>query len=286
MFGARRGRATASMGPVCSRIQAAVSRPPMMQFVVTKALPVLFVSSFLAACESKPTEGAPASAAPATSVVPSATAEPAGKRAFTVMPDMFVDERGIGIGPERIDLAAADGATKLSETLERVPLDGKQATLRTATKAQIRDVGAVLTGLGKRGVSSVLLKMDGARKDLPSEYVVVPEGRIAKADDCSIVVSVLEDSSTAVWAVKGGGGKKARKGLSGPDLSVTGDNVAYQLKGCNSKMGFFSAHAKLRWEHAFHVGALVRKTDATSTIESLVFLAKEPVAGVPLKFDK
>lgn len=246
----------------------------------------LGLSVWLAACDAKVTESQTAGTAASASAAPVKGLEPLGKRPFGVMPDLVVDERGIGIGPERIDLAAVDGPTKLAETLERVPVDGKQVALRTTTKAQLRDVGAMLTGLGKRGVRSILLKMDGARTDLLSEYVVVPEGRIEKADDCSVVVSVLEDSSTAVWPYKGGGGKKARKGLSGPDLSVTGDNVLAQLKGCTSKTGFFSAHSKLRWEHAFHVGALLRKSDAGGTIESLVFLTKEPVAGVPVKLEK
>jgi hypothetical protein len=258
----------------------------MMHSFVAKTLGVMAVSSMVVACDAKPADSTSASASASASAAPLPEAEQPGKRPFTVSPDMVVDERGLGIGPERIDLNATDGATKLAETLERVPVDGKPATVRTTTKAQIRDVSALLTGLGKRGIASVLLKMEGARKDLPGEYVVVPESRIEKADDCSVVASVLEDSSTAVWSVKGGGGRKARKGLSGPDLSVTGENLSDQLKGCKSSYGFFSANSKLRWEHAFHVGALVRKTDAQGTIDKLVFLTKEPVAGVPVKFEK
>ncbi|MBM4358504.1 MAG: biopolymer transporter ExbD [Deltaproteobacteria bacterium] len=238
----------------------------------------------LAACDSKPSSSVEASAtATATSA---ALPEPAGKRAFSVMPDMVVDERGIGVGPERIDLGTSDGAMKLAETLDRVPVTSKQPTVRTTTKAQLRDVGALVNGLGKRGAATILLKMDGARTDLLGEYVIVPEGRLDKPDDCSVVVSVLEDSSTAVWAYRGGGGKKARKGLSGPDLSVTGDNVGEQLRSCASKTAFFTASPKMRWEHAFHVGALIRKTDAKSVVEQLVLLANEPVAGQPVKLDK
>lgn len=246
----------------------------------------LFALTGLVGCDSSSTPSTEAQASSTASSSASAAPEPTGKRDFTVMPDMVVDERGITVGPERIDLNATDGAAKLTETLGRVPTGMKQPAVRTVTKANIRDVGALLNGLGSRGFRSVLLKMDGARRDLLTEYVVVPERRVDKADDCSVVVSVLEDASTAVWSYRGGGGKKARKGLSGPDLSVTGDNVASQLNGCSSKTAFFSANSKMRWEHAFHVGALIRKTDAKSVVEELVFLEKEPVAGQPVKLEK
>ncbi|MBM4374602.1 MAG: hypothetical protein FJ095_05920 [Deltaproteobacteria bacterium] len=257
----------------------------------THVLKVALVLSSLAfaGCDNPSSPGldsASASASASTAPAASAALDASGKRAFTVTPDIAVDERGIAVGPERIDLGEATGAGKLSEALERIPADGKQPAVRTTTKSNLRDVGAVLDGLGKRGFKTILLKMEGARTDLLGEYVVVPERHVDKPEDCSAVVSVLEDSSTAVWPVRGGGGKKARKGLSGPDLSVTGENVVDQLKGCSSKVAFFSANAKMRWEHAFHVGALLRKSDSKSIIEQLVFLAKEPVAGLPVKLEK
>jgi hypothetical protein len=196
---------------------------------------------------------------------------------------MFVDDSGIGIGPERIETSKADAQAKLDETAERIPIDNKQVALRTTPKAAIRDVAMVVTALGKRGAPSVSLKMEGGRKDLPGEYVVVPESRITEADACSVVTTVLEDYSTGAWPFKGGGGKKATKGRAGPDLSITGENVASLLKGCSSKVAFFSANAKLRWEHAFHAGAVIKKADTDNNIDKLVFLSEEPVAGLPVK---
>ena len=237
----------------------------------------------LGGCDDPKKDGGEASAAVSASAAPAAASAPAGPRPFTVMPDMFVDDSGIGIGPERIDLGKQDGPSKLTEAVGRIPPDSKQMTLRTTQKAAIRDVAAVVTALGKHGAPNILLKMDGGRKDLPGEIIIVPEGRISGADDCSVVATVLEDYSTGAWTFKGGVGKKARKGLSGPDLTATGDNIAELLKGCASKTAFFSANGKLRWEHAFHAGALIRKTDADNKIDKLVFLSEEPVAGRPVK---
>jgi hypothetical protein len=244
---------------------------------------LLALPLFAIGCDSNqdaPTETSARSASAAVTAAPSASE----KRLFSVMPDMLVDEGGIHIGPEHIDLGKADGAAKLAETAERIAIDGKQVTLRTSQKAALRDVAAVVTALAKRGAPSISLQMAGGRKDLPGEFVIVPEGRIATADDCSVVATVLEDLSTGAWTFKGGFGKKARKSpFSGPDLSMTGENVASLLKACSSKTAFFSAHAALRWEHAFHIGALIRKTDADGKIDKLVFLSEEPVAGRPVK---
>ncbi len=247
----------------------------------------LALAAALGACDEPKKDSAAPSAAASASEAPAPSASaPAGPRPFSVMPDMFVDDSAIAIGPERIDLNKADGAAKLKETVDRVPADNKQVTLRTTTKASPRDVGAVITQLGKHGVPTILLKMEGGRKDLPGEIVITPEGRIESADDCSVVASVLEDLSTGVWTFKGGGGKKARKGLSGPDITATGDNIQGSLKGCGSKTAFFSVSPKLRWEHAFHIGALIRKTDADAKIDKLVYLSEEPVAGRPVKLPK
>lgn len=235
----------------------------------------------LGACDPKkdaatePSAGAPPSAPPPTTA--------REKRPFTVVPEMRVDEGTIAIGRERIDASAADASAKLHEAVDRVPIDKQELILQTTPKAAIRDVGMVISALGKRGAASILLKMEGARKDLPAQYAVVPEARISRADGCSVVATVLEDLSTGVWPFKGGGGKKATKGRAGPDLSITGDNVTSVMKGCASKTAFFAASSKLRWEHAFHVGAVITKADKDDKLEQLVLLAQEPVAGLPVK---
>ncbi len=150
----------------------------------------------LGGCDDPKKDGGEASAAVSASAAPAAASAPAGPRPFTVMPDMFVDDSGIGIGPERIDLGKQDGPSKLTEAVGRIPPDSKQMTLRTTQKAAIRDVAAVVTALGKHGAPNILLKMDGGRKDLPGEIIIVPEGRISGADDCSVVATGLEDYST------------------------------------------------------------------------------------------
>jgi hypothetical protein len=247
--------------------------------------PLVLVALF--GCDESKKDGGAASASASASAAAAPAASSSGPRPFSVMPDMFVDESGIGIGPERISMDKPDGESKVREAVERVPVDNKQMTVRTTKSAAFRDVALVIGALAKKGAPSILVKMDGGRKDLPAEIVIVPESRIDTADDCSVVATVLEDLSTAVWSFKAGlVAMKARKGLSGPDLTHTGDNIADAMKKCASKTAFFSASPKLKWEHAFHVGALVKKTDADNKVDKLVFLGEEPVAGRPVKLAK
>ncbi len=240
---------------------------------------------FAAACKGEGA-GEAAATASASATASSAPLAPAGERPFTVIPNILADDIGITIGPEKIDLSVATGPGKLKETVARIPKVEGKLVVRAMKKAKLGDVGALLAALGEAGVGTVLLKMDGGRTDLPAEITIVPESRLASADDCSVVASVLGDLSTGVWTVKGGGGKKARRGYAGPDVTVTGEFVTDALKACKSKTAFFSANDKLAFEHAFHMGALIDKLDTDKRIDRLVFLRTEPVAGRRLELGK
>jgi len=233
-----------------------------------------------AGCDDPKSDGGDASAsATASTKAPSAPTV----RSFARMPDMVVDDLGPSLGGQRVDLSVPTGPAKLKEIAAKLPINDKQVILRTTHKARVRDVAAVLVALGEEGAPEVLLKMSGGRRDVPTEYVVVPETRISNPDPCSVVATVTENMSTGVWPFKGGGGKRHRKGHAGPDLTLTGESIDKALSKCQSKTAFFSSHTKLRWEHAFHMGALIRKSDEKKKIDKLVLLGEEPVAGRPVK---
>jgi hypothetical protein len=252
----------------------------MLRYLIAAALVLC-----AAACEQKKTrseELADSAAAAQSARAPSPSAT-SGPRVFAVIPDMFVDELSISIAGERIDLAVPTGRGKLKETTAAMPVSGKRASFRTVTKAKTPDVAALVWALGEAGASEIAVKMPGGRSDLPDEIVLLPEQRLAKPEPCSVVASVLDDLSTGVWPFKGGGGKRARKGYAGPDLTIAGDHLTEALEQCDSKAAFFSANPKLRWEHAFHIGALIVKSDSKKRIDKLVLLGEEPVAGRPVK---
>ena len=74
-----------------------------------------------------------------------------------------------------------------------------------------------------------------------------PLAKVKDAPACSIATMILKDLSTAVWPIKGGTGKRNRKGLAGPDLSLTAEALTKDLEKCDSKVAFVSSDDNIPW---------------------------------------
>jgi hypothetical protein len=94
---------------------------------------------------------------------------------------------------------------------------------------------------------------------------------------------VLKDLSTAIWPFKGGMGKRQRKGLAGPDLSQTGEQLTKEIAACSGSIVFFSAAEELPWEMAYNLAGTVLVADEKKKIDTLVLLRATPVAGRQVK---
>src|SRR5262249_59323061 len=99
---------------------------------------------------------------------------------------------------------------------------------------------------------------------------------------CAITTMVLKDLSTAIWSVKGGTAKVQRKGLAGPDLTHTGDELKKDIAACDSTMAFFSGDDAVGWEAAYNLAGTVITHDDQHKIDTLVLLHEAPVAGRPV----
>ena len=238
----------------------------------------------LAACDDpKPAGGASSAtaAAAATTAAPSPT--PAPKP--TSMPELAVDADGPYLGGQRVNLADATGPEKLVKIVKDLPINGKPVTLQVDKKAKTSAVAAVVVALGDAGAPKITIKTDG-RNDLPKTFDVTPESRLSSPAACSIVATVLKDLSTAVWPFKGGMARKQRKGLAGPDLSHTGEQLEKDLGACDSTTAFFSGDDSVGWESAFNIAGTVLVSDKKKKLDTLVLLREEPVAGRPVSLGK
>jgi biopolymer transport protein ExbD len=225
---------------------------------------------------SKPGGAASATASAPAAPPPTAAPEPASKP--KTMPELTVDEDGPYLGGRRVKLADPDGPAKLAKIVADLPIEGKPVVLLADKRAKVSQVAAVVAALGEAGAPKVTIKTEG-RKDLPAQLDVTPESRVSSPPACSVVVTVLKDLSTAIWPVKGGRAKKQRKGLAGPDLSHTGEQLEKDLAGCESTMAFFSGDESLGWELAFNLAGTVLTSDKKKRVDTLVLLKEEPVAG-------
>ncbi len=145
-------------------------------------------------------------------------------------------------------------------------------------KAKVSAVAAVVVALGDAGAPKITVKTDG-RNDLPKTLELTPEARVSSAPGCAIVATVLKDLSTAVWPFKGGLAKKQRKGLAGPDLSHTSEQLEKDVAACESTVAFFSGDDGVGWESVFNLAGTVITSDKKKKIDTLVLLHEEPVAG-------
>lgn len=230
----------------------------------------------LAACDDRPKPtGATATA---TTGVTTAAPPPTAPSKPTSMPELTVDSDGPYLAGQRVNLADPAGPDKLAKIVKELPIDGKPVTLLVDKKAKVSAVAAVVAALGEGGAPKITLKTDG-RNDLPKTLEVTPEARLTSPGGCSIVATVLKDLSTAVWPLKGGMAKKQRKGLAGPDLTRTGDELEKDLAACDSTTAFFSGDDGVGWESAFNLAGTVMVSDKKKKISTLVLLREDPVAG-------
>jgi len=239
--------------------------------------PLLAVAVLAAACDDPPKGGA-ASASAAPSAAPTASAAATERPKPKTMPDILVDTDGPYIGGSRVKMGVDDTADRLAKLVKDLPINGNMVTLRADKKAKASHVSAVVEALGSAGAPKVLIKTDG-RNDLPKEIAVTPESRISTAPACSVVATVLKDFSTAVWPLKGGLGKKQRKGLAGPDFSHTGETLEKDLAACDSTMAFFQGDDTVGWESVFNIAGTLLVSDKKKRLDTLVLLKEEPVAG-------
>jgi biopolymer transport protein ExbD len=248
--------------------------------------PLLLVPALclgLGACggDTKPTS-ASASAKPTTTAAAPASTAP--KPPSDQMPAVTVDDMGPFIAGQRAALKEQDGPAKLKKIVSELPIKGKEVDLVILKNAKMTDVMAVVRELGAAGAPSIKVKSAEGRGDLPKEFSIVPQSKLAdKPATCSVVAMISKNLATDVWAITGGTGKRHVKGFAGPDLSNTGETLKKVIKKCDSKIAFFSADDTLGWEMAHMMGGAILANDEDKKITTLVLLDEVPVPGRPVK---
>jgi len=244
-----------------------------MSFRARQAGTALGLLAAVVACDDAPKPIAPK---PEATVAPTATTapKPAGP------PDFEIDTLSAKVGFERALLDQRDGRTNLINLLKPTEkyVSGNDATLIVDRSAKLPWVIAFIDELGKLGAKHVLIKTE-TRKEFAPSLSFSPELSLKSVPDCSVVAMVLEDRGTAVWKLSGGVATKHGKGMAGPDLSMTGDNIERFAKGCKqSSTLFVSVGPSVEWGLAYDLTASA-KTLSKASFDSLVLLGETPVPG-------
>jgi hypothetical protein len=227
-------------------------------------------------CDDKPEKAASDAGAAAASAAPteSAPPKPAGP------PDFEIDTLSAKVGFERVLLDQRDGHDNLVKLLKPAAnfVDGQDVSLLIDRSAKLPWVATYLDELGKLGAKHVIVKTE-TRKEYAPSLAFTPELSLKSPPECSTVAMVLEDRGTAVWKLSGGVATKHGKGMAGPDLSMTGDNIERFAKGCKaSTMLFVSAGPSVEWGLTYDLSVSAKTLDKIH-FDTFVLLGETPVPG-------
>jgi hypothetical protein len=232
----------------------------------------------VAACDDKPQKPAGENAATPPTPTPEATASTPAKPKGP--PDFEIDTLSAKVGFERALLDQRDGRDNLTKLLKPTEnfVDGQDVSLLVDRSAKLPWVVTFIDELGKLGAKHVIVKTE-TRKEFSPSLPFSPELSLKSPPDCSPVAMVLEDRGTAVWKLSGGVATKHGKGMAGPDLSMTGDNIERFAKGCKQSTTLFvSAGPSVEWGLTYDLAASAKTLEKVH-FDNFVLLGATPVPG-------
>jgi hypothetical protein len=200
-------------------------------------------------------------------------------------PDFMILAEGPKVGWTNILLEKTDGPQKLREEIAQheAHVRGKSVALTIDRKAKLAWVGEMFTALDEIGAEAFEVTT-ATRTEFPGKVTFAPLSRARSAPTCSVVAKVLSERRNAVWQLKGGTAVRSPKGLAGPDMAMTADNVERVARGCKeSQTAFVSADEDVEWGLVYDLAAVTRTLDKVE-LRQVALIPAPPTAGRPVAF--
>jgi hypothetical protein len=251
----------------------------MRAYRLVKLATLVGLMSCLQGCD-EPEATAPVQKAP---LAPAKLSEPEPKVVVPSTPSFTVDAEGFNVGGDRAPFAGEQSASKLTALVQShvAHIAQKQVELVVEREAPSTAVGTVIARLYDAGASSVTVKTS-SRAEYPQQLVFAKIPTAGEVPACSLVATILEDRATAVWRLNGGTASSRRKGLGGPDLTMTGETIARLAKTCGeSKTIFISPGQDGSWGLTYDLAASTTRVEDTS-FDAIVLLEQSATAGRPV----
>lgn len=234
----------------------------------------------LQGCEDTPaTEPVPKPAVSATKLSAAESLKPSEPST----PSFTLDAEGFSVGGDRAAFSGEQAETRLAAVLQenKVHVELKDVELAVERDTPSAAVGTVIARLYDAGASSVTIKTS-SRSDYPQKLRFSKVPSASEVPACSLVATILEDRSTAVWRISGGTASSRRKGLGGPDLTMTGDTIARLAKTCSeSSTIFISPGQDGNWGLSYDLAASTTQVEDAS-FDKIVLLEQAATAGRPV----
>lgn len=236
---------------------------------------VLLAAVALAGCEDKPKTN-PFENPQAPKAPPPITEPPKPQGP----PDFVIAADGPKVGWTSIAIEKPDGPKKLVEEVmaNKEHVDGKTVAVRVDRNANRKWVGQMIGALADAGASDVEITTE-TRTEYPKKVRFVPVSRATGAPGCTPVAKVLEDRRNAVWTLGGGTAIRSPRGLAGPDMAMTAENLTRAVKGCKgSEYVFVSGDDGVEWGLVYDLAACTQ-TLGEDKPTKVVLLPEPPTAG-------
>ena len=201
-------------------------------------------------------------------------------------PEFTVSGEGPKVGWTYILLDKPDGKKKLADEIAANSqfVSGKDVPLRVDRTSKLAYVAEMIQALATGGATGIVVSTD-SRPEYPKSVKFVPASAGKSAPGCSVVAKVLKERRNAVWSLKGGSAVGSPKGLAGPDMANTADNLEAAAKRCKeSDFAFVSADDDVEWGLVYDLAA-ASQTLEKAKLGRVVLLEPAPVAGKPVKLD-
>jgi len=238
------------------------------------------VSWLALACDSKPQKN-PFDPPPDAPKKPPPVTEPVKPKG---PPELSVDNLSPKVGFSRVLLKQPTDREKLRKEVEQIRSEyqNKEAVVTVDRNADPKMVIALLEELARIDAAPLIVKTS-SRTEYPQQLTLLTAAQAGRVPSCSVVTMIMDDRSTATWKLSGGTAGRRRKGLSGPDLSMTAETITRYAQACKeSKTLFFSGAEGIEWGLVYDLAASTKVLEKAS-FDRLVLLSEVPTAGRAVK---
>jgi biopolymer transport protein ExbD len=240
---------------------------------------IAVLAVLLFACENKASEPQ----APAVSAEPTVAAKPPPDP----LAGLSVDDLGLLLKNERIDMTAKDAPARLKAAVAKLPVKHNTVPITAARSAVAQSVASLVDALGEAGASRVDVKTVTRTGEKTDVLKIFPEQvRSTELPDCAVVGMIRKDNSIAIWHMRGGTALKYTKGLAGPDISAALVGLTDQTKRCQTSSWALTGESEVLWGFVFDLGDAVATAVPPLHVTDAVLLNEPPVAGRPVAVGK
>lgn len=195
-------------------------------------------------------------------------------------PDFMITAEGPKVGWTNILIEKKEGPQKLRDEIaaNKQYVNDQVVAMTVDRNAKTPWVAEMIKALSENGASAVDITTE-TRTEYPKKVHFTPVKSVQQPAACSVVAKVLAERRNAVWHLKGGTAVRSPKGLAGPDMAMTEENLKSAAGACKgSDVVFIGADEGVEWGLVYDLAAASQMIESAK-LKKVVLLSESPTAG-------